>query len=399
MKQRFAGRHYETGTVINALDAMGVVDPKTSAPYSEALALGASGGIAFGYFVFEYTGHLPHVALLARNTISPFERMLDNLAIRRETRETTDAKKGEENLRRELDMGNAVIVWADIFSLPYRGLDPTQMWAMLPMLVVGHEGGEFLVVDSQDTPIRVSAKDLSAARGRVKKDRHRLMVLEPPDDKRLPEGLLRGIETCVALFLDKPPVGAANNWGIQGMRFWAKMLTENRNAKAWARQFEPGARLSQALAGCHGQPGVWDWIETWGTNGGADRGTYAGFLREASAWLGNESLLETAETLDRSAVLWGRLAEAAMPDSVPEFARLKELKREHAAARNLPHEQFIAVRHAVRQEMRSLVASLADASKLAPVEAEIRASMAAMVGQIADLEESAMRELRGSVAP
>ena len=98
MTSRFTGRHYETCTVVNTLQALGVNDPKTGAPYSEALALGASGGIAFGYFVFEYTGHLPHVAILTRNTFSPFERMLDNLAIRRDSRETTHADKAEENL-------------------------------------------------------------------------------------------------------------------------------------------------------------------------------------------------------------------------------------------------------------------------------------------------------------
>ena len=80
---KFEGKHYETGTLTNALAALGAVDPHTGKPYSEALALGASGGIAFGYFVFEYKGQLPHVALLTRNTFAPFEPMLDQLAIKR----------------------------------------------------------------------------------------------------------------------------------------------------------------------------------------------------------------------------------------------------------------------------------------------------------------------------
>src|SRR5690348_4881397 len=122
MTSGFFGRHSGTGTVANALAAMGVKNPKTGKPYSEALALGASGGIAFGYFVFEYKGHLPHVALLTRNTFSPFERTLDNLAIRREARETTDGARAEKNLRAELDSGNPAIVLADAYSLPYTGL-------------------------------------------------------------------------------------------------------------------------------------------------------------------------------------------------------------------------------------------------------------------------------------
>jgi hypothetical protein len=398
MKQRYTGKHYETGTVVNALDAMGVLDPKTGAPYSEALALGASGGIAFGYFVFEYTGHLPHVALLTRNTISPFERMLDNLAIRRETRETTDPRKGEENLRRELDMGNPVIVWADIYSLPHRGLDPTQMWAMLPMLVVGAKDDSFLVLDGHESPIEISAADLAKARGRVKKDRFRIMTLEAPDPEQVAAGLLRGIETCVALFLDKPPVGSANNWGVQGMRFWSKMLRETRNAKAWARQFEPGPRLSQALAGKVGQPGVWDWIQTWGTSDGADRGTYATFLREAAKWTGKTALNGPAGALDRSAGLWRRLAEAAMSDTVPELARLKALKRAYSEAKSLPQAEYLPARSEVREKMSALVKSLEDPAKLAGVEADIRACMATLVDEIATVEEAAMLDLRAAMS-
>jgi hypothetical protein len=62
------GRHSETGSIHNALALQGIKAPHTGKPYSEALLLGISGGIAFGYFTFEYKGYLPHVALLTRNT-------------------------------------------------------------------------------------------------------------------------------------------------------------------------------------------------------------------------------------------------------------------------------------------------------------------------------------------
>jgi hypothetical protein len=68
MKTKFTGRHWETGSIHNALALQGIKAPHTDEPYSEALLLGVSGGIAFGYFTFEYKGHLPHVALLTRNT-------------------------------------------------------------------------------------------------------------------------------------------------------------------------------------------------------------------------------------------------------------------------------------------------------------------------------------------
>jgi len=393
---RFEGRHYETGTVANALAAMGVKDPQTGKPYSEALALGASGGIAFGYFVFEYKGFLPHVALLGRNTFSPFERMLDNLAIRREARETIHADKAEKNLRLELDSGNIPIVWADMFSMPYRGLNPEHMWTMIPMAVVGQEGDDFLVLDGSSRPIRVSAETLSNARARVKKDRFRMTILEAPDSERIGEGLRRGIGTCTALFLDKPPAGSANNFGIAGMRHFSKMLTDGKNSKGWAKTFQPGPRLTQALAGSHGQPGVWDWIERWGTEGSADRATYAQFLREASVWLGIP-LNEVAGSFNRSAAHWSALAEAAMPDIVSEFARLKEIKRALAALWFEDGEDSNQERGALRKEMKELTQAVGAEGRLDPFATEIQANMAAQVDQIAELEGEAFRLLRSLV--
>ncbi|MBC8065719.1 MAG: BtrH N-terminal domain-containing protein, partial [Chlorobia bacterium] len=162
MKNRqFTGRHYETGTIANILQARGDINPITKKPYDEDFVIGASGGIAFGYFVFEYKGYLPHVALLTRNTFHPFERALDNLGIRREVRETTNEAKGEENLRRELDMGNLVVVWADAFSLPYFGFENHEMYGMRPLLVVGQEGDDFLVVDGTKSPFSMSRTEMA----------------------------------------------------------------------------------------------------------------------------------------------------------------------------------------------------------------------------------------------
>lgn len=394
MDKSFAGRHYETGTITNALAAIGAVDSKTGRPYSEALAFGASGGIAFGYFTFEYKGHLPHVALLPRNTFAPFERALDNLAIRRETRETTNAAKGEENLRRELDAGNPVIVWADLFSMPYRGLPSGGMWAMQPMLVVGRAGEDFLLADGSVRPVRISAADLLNARAVVKKDRFRVMTIERPDESALPARLTDAIKTAVALFLDKPPAGSADNFGAAGLRHFAKCLTDPKGPKSWAKQFEPGPRLTQALAGSHGQPGVWDWIESWGTTPGADRGTYADFLREASVWLTLPDLKRIAEDFDGSKLLWQRLAEESQPDSIPEFALLKELKRRHEALWFSQGREAETERAEIREERRRLITELANPEKLAPLAADIQARMAKTALEIAVREEAAMKSLR-----
>lgn len=77
--KHFDGIHYETGCVHNALAYQGLKMPHTKSAPSEALLLGLSGGITFGYFSFAYKGFDPHVALLTRNTFNPFETMLNRL--------------------------------------------------------------------------------------------------------------------------------------------------------------------------------------------------------------------------------------------------------------------------------------------------------------------------------
>ena len=87
-KTNFTGRHWETGSIHNALAMQGVKAPHTDQPYSEALLLGVSGGIAFGYFTFEYKGYLPHVSLLTRNTFDSFTTILERLGIPQDVQQT-----------------------------------------------------------------------------------------------------------------------------------------------------------------------------------------------------------------------------------------------------------------------------------------------------------------------
>src|SRR5829696_5483272 len=48
------GRHPDTAALARLLAALGVADPATGGPLSEATCLGIAGGIGVAYFVFEY---------------------------------------------------------------------------------------------------------------------------------------------------------------------------------------------------------------------------------------------------------------------------------------------------------------------------------------------------------
>jgi hypothetical protein len=312
----FAGRHYETGTIANALAWRGARAPHTNQPPSEALLLGISGGITVGYFTFAYEGYPPHLALLTRNTFDPFETLLDRLAIPREVRQTADAAKAERTLIATIEEGAAPIVWADTMSLPYTNTPwDDRNWSPVPLIVFGMEDEMVLLAAGSSKPLRVTRSALSAARGRIKADRFRLMELDTPNFDRLPEAVHKGIAQCIALYTEKPPRGKKENFGLAALEQWAQLLTKENHRQSWARQFPPGAALYQALLGTPWQPGLLSWVMTWGTGDGADRGTYADFLDEAATILDRPALREAAKRFRSSRDTWLALIERAVPQS------------------------------------------------------------------------------------
>src|SRR5689334_11495314 len=147
-ERELPSRPSETPTLAHALAVRGAVAPHTGQPYSEALLLAISGGIALGYFVFEYHGYLPHIALLTRNTFDPLETILDRLALPREVQQTVKAEQGQANLDAALEAGHAPLVWADQYMLPYSGIGRREDgWAMQPLVVLARDGADYLVAD------------------------------------------------------------------------------------------------------------------------------------------------------------------------------------------------------------------------------------------------------------
>lgn len=325
---QFGGRHAETGSVHNALAHAGAKAPRTGQPPSEALLLGVSGGIAFGCFLFDYKGYAPLLSLLSRNTFDPLETLLSRLAVPRDVTQTTNPEKAERALLDALEAGRAPIVWADAFSLPYNRLpmDPGA-WAMMPLVVFGYDDSTVRIADRSNTPLTCDTAVFRAARARIKKDKFRMMTLQPSDPAKLKDAVQKGIWQCAQLFTDKPPKGAVNNFGFAAYRHWADMLTNTRSPQGWERFFPAGARLWSALAGWGGMSvGLVQWVHTYGAADGMERGLYADFLDEAAALLKKPGLKKAAAHFRRSRAAWNRLAELAMPDDVPLCRETRELQ-------------------------------------------------------------------------
>jgi hypothetical protein len=325
--EHFHGRHPETGSVHNILSYQRVSAPHTGDPYSEALLMGVSGGIAFGYFTFAYEGYDPILSLLTRNTFDPLQTVLERLGIRQDVHQTNRASAGEANLLEALSNGRPALVWADVFSLPYYGLSHEEKnWDMQPVVVYGYQDGMAYLAGPSRQPLVVPAEALTTARARVKKDKFRVVTLDAPDERKLPAAVQQGIRQCLQLYTEKPPKGARDNFGFAAYDKWAAMLVNTRNPHGWSRLFPPGTPLLAALAGSAYLPGAYGWIVEWGTRPNADRDTYADFLDEAAKLLNKPDLTQAAAAFRECAVRWGELANALLPESVPLLFEARHLK-------------------------------------------------------------------------
>jgi hypothetical protein len=398
-KIQLNGRHWETGSIHNALALQGVKAAHTGQPYSEALLLGVSGGIAFGYFTFEYKGYLPHLALLTRNTFHPFDTILERLGVAQDVRQTDKPQIAEKNLRNALDTGLAPILWADQFSLPYNDLKPSDMmWSPLPVVALDADETVVRIADRSSQPFHVSMADLTKARGRIKDDKYRLITLDAPQPAKLAAAVHKGICQAISLFTEEPPRGARDNFGFAAYEKFADMLVNKRNKQSWERFFAPGPRMVHALAGSYYQPGLYHWVNIWGSSDGADRSLYADFLVEAAQILKRSGLKDAAEKFRESHSRWLALADAALPDDVPLLGESKKLMRKK-------QELFIKKGESALPEIRQINRRLQELLKESEADfplsveeaAELRASLRDRLLQISAVEKRAVDLLQSAI--
>jgi hypothetical protein len=323
--KQFGGRHWETGSVHNALAYQGVKGPHNGKPLSEALLMGISGGLAFGFFFFHYESFDPQLVLLTRNTFDPMQTLLERLGAVQTVLHTTTPQKAQSNLMRVLEDGQPAIVWADMTSLPYNAdLYNKFYWAMQPIVVFGHDGKTAYVADRSKVALEVSAQDLEKARARVKKDKFRIVTLDLPSTDKLPGAVQQALWQCIRLFTEKPPRGTRKNFGLSAYEHWANMLTNTRNPQSWERYYPPGAGMFAALAGSGAFPGMYAWTRGFG-DGGGERGRYADFLDEAATLLNKPGLKDAAKIFRESHAAWKKLGQLALPDDVSLFKDARDL--------------------------------------------------------------------------
>lgn len=390
----FGGRHWETGSVHNFYAYRGVKAPHTGEPYSEAFFLGVSGGIATGYFTFAYQGCDPQCNILTRNTFDPLDRMLSRLGVVQHLEHTALPAKAAEKLLDTLADGSPAIVWPDMWSLPYNGLGHDQgMWGAFPILVYGYdrEADRVHIADRAGVPLHVTTGELAAARGRIKKEKHRLLTLDMPDPDKLESAVRLGIEDCLKLFLEQPPKGSADNFGLRALQFWAEMLRNPRGRQSWAKVFQPGAAMYAGLTTAYS----FAFLFGKGTEGDAERSTYAAFLDEAAVILGRPGLRQAAALFRDSAGAWRALPGVLLPDSIPPFAEARRRIRRRHEAFLQQGNAALAEMHAIDEDLAGLRRSMQSEFPLSEAEAAaLREQVAAHLLRIRDTEQAAVLTLR-----
>jgi uncharacterized protein DUF4872/butirosin biosynthesis protein H-like len=394
LPDRLRGRYPDTAALTRLLAALGVTDPTSARPLSEAMVLGIAGGIGVAYFVFEYEDL---TTLYLGGRINPYvlkqdptEAALARLGVPVQVRRTTGPAAAQRQLRSALGQGRPVIATVDVARLRYRAV-PAELRGMTPQDVLVELGdGEPVLWDLAPAPVPVTWAELAEARAGVRSVKHRLVVAEAPAGPvDLAGAAAAGIADTWAGMLDPP----TRNFGVPGLGKWAELLTAPRDAKGWPRLLAPPGRQFQLLTW------LYDWVETSGTGGGCFRAMYAEFLEEAAAPLDLPELARLAGGYRELATAWTALAEAAVASGgdgplargAALLARRRRLVEEQGA-------EAAAELAAIQAELAALARGAADPQPLDPrAVSALLVDLRARVLDLAQAEEEAAATLKTAV--
>ena len=395
---QFAGRHWETGSVRNFFAQRGFSAPHTGQPYSEAFLLGVSGGAVMGYFTFLYEGYDPQCNILTRNTFDPLDKMLSRLGVVQYVEHTAKPERAEAILIDTLEGGQPAIVWADMWSLPYNALPWDEgMWGAFPLVVYGYEPGEdtVYIADRAGVPLTVTPVELAAARGRIKKNKNRLLTLDAPVEEKLASAVRLGICDTIQLFTEKPPKGSKNNFGLNAYQFWAKMLTNPKQRLSWEKQFPAGLPMYAGLTSTYN----FSCLFGKGTDQDAERGMYADFLDEAALLLDIPALNDAAAQFRAAAEAWRLLPGSLLPDDIQPFAESRELMlRKHTLFLEQGGAALEEI-EAIGSRLNEIRAAMEGDFPLTQEEVEVfRERLAGQILAIHDAEATAVQALQDATA-
>ena len=310
------------------LTAAGARDPRTGAPFSEAIVFGICGGIGLGIASFYYAAadfssfyiagrHLWH------DHLAYLKLALGRFDITPAVRETTGAKGAMKELCAALEEGPC-IAWVDGYHvLTVYGLDEAK--------------GIALIGDLADEPAEMSLERLAEIRSRIKQYKHRLLSVPASAGATVkcdPDRMIRaGLRACYDGLKSGPAKGAAAMSGLERIRKWGEQLRPDSKLKdGWRQMFPRGHRLWQGLTSIH------EFVEHHHSGGGLCRPMFAQFLNEAADISGLDGLTALSKTYAELGLRWSDLAMAALPAEVAAFREARNLCSRRAELKNSGEE-------------------------------------------------------------
>jgi hypothetical protein len=310
--------------------------PRTGVPFSETMLFGIAGGIGIGVFSFYYEKEDVATFFLGgrhawHDDLAYLSGALAAFGIDPIVQESAGAKTAARQLDDALARYGPSVAWVDLALLPRRAMP--EHWAgggYHVVTVYKLTDGQILIGDLTDEPVAIAPDDLAAARGRIKKQRNR--VLSIPQANSVPDLralVLSGLRRCHDGLTNPSLAMAPNNARLDALRAWAERMHGSRAQERWERVFRRGPNLWRGLCS------IYDFVEHYGTGGGLCRPLFADFLAEASTALADPALAELGERYAALGRAWSELADAALPDDVPD---LHEAKTLYAHKAELLHE-------------------------------------------------------------
>jgi hypothetical protein len=372
----FVGRHCETTALKRALDYHGL-------SLSEEMLLGLGGGLGFIYWYMKMMP-APFVGGRYGKGTDFVTNICRRIGAEVTVMETGSAKKGYEELKALLSVGEPAVVYGDMAYLPYFAIPEVAHFGGHVFTVFGLDEAEDKVhiYDRANKPVSVTIADLARARGSrfpPFPPKHRLLKIKyPPRIKNLEPGIKESIRECCRGMLE-PPI---TNLGLSGMKKWAKLVTK------WPEQFSGMNLLGALMNG-------FIYIETGGTGGSAFRPMYAGFLEEASQIIGEPALNEVAALMRQSALVWSQIASRMMPDSRPALKRMRELMIEKNRLFEEQGQDALAAMNKINEDTDSLMRqAIADLAATPP---EFLSEVQQSILKCHSLEQRAFQTLRSAI--
>ena len=300
----------DTAALTRTLAAMGRVNPLTGEPFTEALVFGVGGGIGFQYMVFDYEGWTSF-SVEGRRNILYFENtgFIENactqVGMTARVRQLPSPETAEKRIRQALTGRSEVLLTLDLARVPGHTVEGP--YAPHPVTVA--EDGDGVVVTglrggrrAMSWPELVEARWTHAKKYGGLYDLARLV--DPPE---LANAVRHAITRTAECLTQPSRTRFDGNFGIGGMRKWATLLTDPKDAKGWPKLCPDETSLRRALD-----------LVARGLGDAASRPLYAAFLTEAAALIEDDSLAGAAESYVDLGTRWAALAElAARPGTAP----------------------------------------------------------------------------------